>query len=255
MSTDKTATGDAFAKHVGSRIRLYRKQLGYTLRDFAAVVHRSPSAISKYENGLIPVDVTTLYEIASALGVTVNQLTDYYVPSAPGRKVSEEHNFFKRQNLYYMYQYSAFDRKTWKCVLEIIPDPESDLDKIVMYYGVEDESDYAKCKFIYNGTIMYSDNHVFIFGENPYTDLDKIVLYVKVPFANESKTTGIILTMAESLRNPYAAKVLFSFTPLHVDDALKRELSIGDKDSMAEIKRQNVFAIYFAPRAEEDSSE
>ena len=63
--------------HVGSRIRLYRKVKHYTLTDLAERIHKSKATLSKYEIGEITVDVETLFDIAAALGITVQQLIDY----------------------------------------------------------------------------------------------------------------------------------------------------------------------------------
>ena len=63
-------------RHIGQRIRLYRKSNGLTLEELAARIHKSKSSVSKYESGDIAVDVETLVEIANALGIDLWQLLD-----------------------------------------------------------------------------------------------------------------------------------------------------------------------------------
>ena len=63
--------------HVGQRIRLYRKTKNLTIETFAGMIHKSKATVSKYENGDISIDIETLFTIAQALGVPVNQLIDY----------------------------------------------------------------------------------------------------------------------------------------------------------------------------------
>ena len=54
---------------IGKQIRTFRKKRKMTLEALAAVICKSKSTVSKYENGEIPVDIETLYEIASALQI------------------------------------------------------------------------------------------------------------------------------------------------------------------------------------------
>ena len=63
--------------HVGQRIRLYRKMKGLTIETFAGMIQKSKATVSKYENGDISIDIETLFVIAQALEISVNQLVDY----------------------------------------------------------------------------------------------------------------------------------------------------------------------------------
>ncbi len=232
-------------QHAGSRIRLYRKKRGYTLLEFSNMIHRSVSAISKYETGMVSLDIDTLYEIAAALEISVNQLLDYTPPKKTNIKRVRNNSFFNKGDIFYIYQYSGFDRRTNSCVMEIISDPESESDNIMLYYGVKDLSDFTKCDFLYRGEITYSDSYVNIQATNPYNSVDKISIYAKSAFSPLNKTvTGIILTIAESLRNPYAAKVIISTEPLKINADLLEELMINDKDSVADFKKANAMVIY-----------
>ena len=63
--------------HVGRRIRLYRKMKNITIEVFAGLINKSKATVSKYENGDISIDIETLFIIANALGISVNQLIDF----------------------------------------------------------------------------------------------------------------------------------------------------------------------------------
>ena len=71
------------AEHVAQRIRMYRTRQHMTIDTLARKLHVSTSTISKYENGRLALNVATLFEIADALNVSVNQLTDYQAPGKP----------------------------------------------------------------------------------------------------------------------------------------------------------------------------
>ena len=58
------------------------------------------------------------------------------------------------------------------------------------------------------------------------------------------KRQGLLSALSQSLRNPYATKVIFSLTPLEQNEKLKEWLRIADKESYSEIKRTNSLVVY-----------
>ena len=61
---------------IGARIRLYRRAKKLTLIQLSAMIHKSKATLSKYETGDIAIDVETLYDIAAALDIRIEQLLD-----------------------------------------------------------------------------------------------------------------------------------------------------------------------------------
>ena len=59
---------------VGKRLRQYRRLRGYSLIEFSAMLHRSKSAISKYERGEVSIDLRTLNEMARLLDIPLSAL-------------------------------------------------------------------------------------------------------------------------------------------------------------------------------------
>lgn len=59
---------------VGNRLRQYRRLRGYSLIEFSAMLHRSKSAISKYERGEVSIDLRTLNEMARLLDIPLSAL-------------------------------------------------------------------------------------------------------------------------------------------------------------------------------------
>lgn len=154
-------------EHIGRKIKFYRVKRKLTVTQLARMVHLSPSAISKYENAKLSIDIRTLFHIAEALDVTVNQLLDYQ------KSVKQE-------------------------------------------------------KYRTN-TINFSD---------------EFFICAKSTFLQGSITTGLLSALSQSLRNPYATKVIFSLTPLEQNEKLKEWLRIADKESYSEIKRTNSLVVY-----------
>ncbi|MBQ8236297.1 MAG: helix-turn-helix transcriptional regulator [Clostridia bacterium] len=64
---------------IGDRIRYYRKQRGYTQREFAKKLCISTQAVSKWENGHTFPDLPTFIRIADLLYVSLDDLagTEY----------------------------------------------------------------------------------------------------------------------------------------------------------------------------------
>ena len=59
---------------IGKKIRYFRTGKNKTLEELAAAVCKSKATLSKYEKGDIVIDIETLYEIADALQIHIDQL-------------------------------------------------------------------------------------------------------------------------------------------------------------------------------------
>lgn len=71
-------------REIGARLRALRRDRGYTLTEFAEIVHRSKSTLSKYERGEIAVDMATLDELARALGKSASERYRWFLSNYPG---------------------------------------------------------------------------------------------------------------------------------------------------------------------------
>lgn len=235
---------DDLLYHVGKRIKLFRTKQNLTITQLGDMVHLSPSAISKYENAKLSIDIRTLVQIAEALEVTVNQLIDYQKPVVAEKYKTNTINFFRRSNRFYMYQYFHLDKRIHACVIEITERLDYEPDKISLYYSCEDLDNYVDSGYIYTGKMSCYDLITNFSCKNPYNPSDELSIYAKSTFAKGNITTGLLCALSQSLRNPYAIKVIFSLNPLPQDDELKEQLSIFDKVTYNEIKRTNALVIY-----------
>lgn len=73
---------ESITREVGSRIRYARKSRGMSMEELAQAIYKTRSAISKYENGQISVDIATLYDIANALKVSIYDLLHRNTPTS-----------------------------------------------------------------------------------------------------------------------------------------------------------------------------
>lgn len=231
-------------EHIGRRIKLYRTRQNITITQLGNMVHLSPSAISKYENAKLSIDIRTLFQIAKALGISVNQLTDYQEPIVAERYRTNTINFFRRSNLFYMYQYFNIDKEIHACVIEVTNGFGHEADKISLYYSCADLENYVDSGYIYRGIMSCHDLCTNFACKNPYNPSDEIAIFAKSTFSQGNVTTGLLCALSQSLRNPYAVKVIFSLNPLPKNEELKERLSIADKVTYNEIKRTNSLVIY-----------
>lgn len=230
-------------EHVGNRIRMYRKHRGLTLVELAEKLNYSSSTISKYENGLISIDIETLYKIASVLDISINRLVDYKVDEKVIFTHQNRESFFERTDLFYFYQYFVPEKKVYISVLEINRNAEGE-DTVIIYYDIPSIKEYGRSSYVYHGTISCYDTVTTIHAQNPYNHCDELFIYAKIPFTTKLTTPALILGLSSSRRTPYSYKVLFSTTPLKVDEELIQELSCTSKEILSDIKRSNALYIY-----------
>ena len=95
------------SKEIGLKIRAFRKKKGLTINELAIILCKSKATVSKYERGEITIDIDTLYEIAMALSVDIEQL----LVSQRKEIISEQkiYNpaFFTGVNQFYSYLYDG----------------------------------------------------------------------------------------------------------------------------------------------------
>lgn len=231
------------SEHVGSRIRMYRKLQKLNLEDFSKMIHKSIPTLSKYEGGKISIDIETLFDIAAALHVSVNQLTDYEAPSEEAVLQANQPSFFEQTDLYYAYYYFGIEKKIYICILEILRNPEQD-NKIKFYVDVDDLRYYTHSNYLYNGTLSSHSFSTALLFENSINAGDKGFAYIKEPFMTDQKASGILTLMSHRLRNPVSTKILFSLIPLDPDDSLRQLLSVSTKDSIGDLRKSNMLIVY-----------
>ena len=142
---------------IGKLIRGARKKRGMTLNELAEVICKSQSTVSKYEKGEITVDIATLYDIADALRVHVEQLL-YVRPErtelrAPGNNPA----FFTDTSQFYSYLFDGRSNSLMRCVFDVLSKTDERKYKIMMYMNFEDFDNYKNCENTYWGYIEHYD--------------------------------------------------------------------------------------------------
>lgn len=229
--------------HVGQRIRLYRKTKNLTIEAFAGMIHKSKATVSKYENGDISIDIETLFIIAQALGISVNQLIDYEDAS---EKMGEEGESTKRKlgrSRYYMYFYDGRRSRIARNVIEVQDGGEENgVFNANMYAYLEDFTNYYQCKLLYHGTMRRYDTFVNFNFENQNNKVERAFLYAINSFSHSGRMAGLYCGLSTQPILPACFKFILSPHILEEDDELKEELSVS-KEDIRVLKKMNMFVV------------
>ncbi len=224
--------------HVGSRIRLYRKVKHYTLTDLADRIHKSKATLSKYEIGEITVDVETLFDIASALGITVQQLIDYY-PAAGEEPAVAGDSFFPQRQIY-VYFYDGRVKKIIRNLLEV--NREGNVPSATLYYDLASFDRPESCRNLYFGKGEFFDTVSNFLFESQSNHSERVTLTALNPFDRSTEVLGMLSGMSRYPLLPISIKCILSEEILPEDDQLLEDLTLTAKD-MKLIRKLNMFAV------------
>lgn len=229
--------------HVGQRIRLYRKMKGLTIEIFAGMIHKSKATVSKYENGDISIDIETLFVIAEALGITVNQLIDYTNEdeTAANEESSIRRNLSKTR--YYMYFYDGRRNRIARNVIEVQDGgQENGVFDANMYAYLENFDNYYQCKLLYHGVMRRYDTFVNFNFENQNNKVERAFLYAINSFSYSGRMAGLYCGLSTQPILPACFKFILSPEILVEDDALKTSLMVS-KEDVKVLKKMNMFVV------------
>lgn len=227
---------------IGKRIRTFRKKRSMTLEDLSQIICKSKSTISKYEKGEIPIDIETLYEIADALQVHVEQLL--YCP--PKRTVlasgSSSPAFFTGCSQFYSYVFDGRDNQLIRCVFDILSETDNSEYKIMMYMNFKDYVHYQLCENTYWGYIEHYDALTNIQLTNQDSPIEKASVQILASYLDSNTKWGLFNGFSTRPMMPIATKMLFSKTKLHEDTELIQKLKISREDIRL-MKLYNMFSV------------
>ncbi|WP_317855327.1 helix-turn-helix transcriptional regulator [Chakrabartyella piscis] len=224
--------------HVGNRIRLYRKMKHLTIESFAVMIGKSKATISKYETGDISIDIETLFEIAQALGVSINQLVDYEMPSAE-EHITPEHPGSKSR--LYLYFYDGRKNRIVKNVIEVQGKGENGVHTASFYADLDEDFNIYKCRYMYQGKMQKYDSFTNFTFENQNNKIEKAFLYAIHPFSPAGHMVGLFSGLSTQPILPVSFKVIISPYVMGAD-TLQQELAIS-KEQLKHIKKMNMFVV------------
>ncbi|MBP1744540.1 MAG: helix-turn-helix protein [Firmicutes bacterium] len=229
-------------QEVGKKIRNFRKKRKMTVQNLADHIQKSKATVSKYETGEISIDLVTLYAVADALKIHVEQLL-YIEPYAEIYSGSSEPSaFFKNSSRFYSYIYDGRNNSLMRCVIDIFPQADQPKFKTVLYMNVKNYKNYEDCENTYWGYTEHYDVLTTMTLINQATPVEKIMINILASFMDADKKWGLMASVSFRPFMPVASKMLFSKTPLAETQELIDELKIS-KEDIRIMKMYNMMAI------------
>ena len=226
---------------VGERIRSFRKGRKITLEELSSRIHKCKSTISKYENGEIAVDIETLYEIADALGVHVEQLL-WCPPQRADMAFSGTPTFFNGVSQFFSYLYDGRSNSLIRCVFDVLSRSETDQYRIMMYMNFRDYQCYQRCENTYWGYIEHYDAITNIQLTNQDMPMEKASAQILASSLNSDTKWGLFNGFSSRPMMPIAVKMLFSREPLPEDAKLIQSLKVS-RDDIRLLKLYNMLSV------------
>lgn len=223
--------------YIGSRIRLYRQMKRYTLQDLAGMIHKSKATLSKYENGEITLDVMTLFELAQALEIRVQQLIDY-VPES-GKPAVQRDSFFPQRELY-LYFYDGRKKRIITSVLTINRDLAGNTASL--YYDLIEPGRMESCRNLYFGAAEFYDTFTNFSFYSQSNRMEHVTLCAANPFDRSGRVLGLLTGISRYPMLPVSIKCVLSPQMLREEEDISQTLILSAKD-LKLIKKLNMFAV------------
>lgn len=228
--------------HVGKRIRLYRKMKNMTIEVFAGLINKSKATVSKYENGDIAIDIETLFIIAQALDISVNQLIDYDKKIEDTEERAETGVKHYGKNRLYFYFYDGRRSRIVRNVIDVRSAGESGTYHADLYADIEDYSNCYKCKYLYHGIMRRYDTFTNFHFENQNNKMERVFLYAINSFSPSGRMIGMFSGLSTQPMLPVSFKFLISPDMMEENEELIDILRFS-KEDIRTIKKMNMFVV------------
>lgn len=234
------------SKHIGARIRSYRRERKLTLQQLADLIHKSRASVSKYETGEITLDVETLYDISAALGVEPCRLMDYRppvpMPAPTVPMMQNRHSPFYEATLLYFYYFDGRFQRLKDGVIRIrkSDDPSGTSEAFLTITSVSSTGRSSEVR--YSGKVVYSDMLIRFSFVNQYNSLEEDLLYIFNPLELRDFTEGLLCGISSADLMPCAFKCLVTLTPQEPDENLKQHL-LFNANEMRQWQKLNMLLV------------
>ena len=231
---------EKLSKDIGSRIRLYRKNRRMSMETLAAMVHKSKASISKYELGQTTLDITTLVELAQALGVAPAQLLDGSVRTVQPFQAGGGHH----TEAYYLYYLTKKQPTLSRLVFDYEDEDKDDTScAATLYHTVKSFENYTDCKSIYRGRMYNTHVILSVMLQSIRIPSSHVLMCFTRNLNNEKVSLGMLSGVGTGRVRPMAMRVLMTAEPIRNEAELIERLSAGPETIKLLKKEEKFFAI------------
>lgn len=227
---------------IGNRIRNFRKKRKMTLDELAKQISKCKATVSKYEKGEIVIDIVTLYDIADALQLHVEQLL-YCRPERTAISLKDNKPaFFSGLSQFYAYTFDGRINQVSEIVVDVLSETDDSRYRIMMYMNFKNFETYQNCENIFWGYMEHYDALTNIFMTNQDTAMEKPSIIIPASFLDSDIKWGLYFGISTRPLMPIAIKMLFSKKRLKIDEELIKKLKVS-KEDIRLLKLYNMFSV------------
>lgn len=223
----------------GSNIRKYRKAHKMTLDELAKKIYKSKSTVSKYEKGVISLDITTLGEIANCLNVSPAQLI---IPPQNEEEVSEIGKTLLEDR--YMYSYDEKHKRIKKSLIESyqVNFNHGKQTAVQLFYDIDDLKHPSNCKALYSGVYEKTGFIETYTLQNEEHEFEYVQLCCVDSLTYCDRQIGLLSGLSGQTMLPVAIKVVLASNMLIEDADLIKMLHISKEDLLVS-RKNNLFTL------------
>ncbi|MBQ3724648.1 MAG: helix-turn-helix transcriptional regulator [Oscillospiraceae bacterium] len=215
---------------VGQRIKKYRKSRGFTIAQLSDMIGKSKATISKYENGIIAIDVETLHDIARALGVALKYFLD--IEETPlNSDASLPVDAYFNTDRAYMYYFDGRVNRVVKSLLRFSPAADGGGVEVTLYNDLDSFGAPDLCKSLYSGLLDAFDTITHIHLANQMNRAEKIYICLMNPLQNRAPAIGMMSGIGSApFFAPASVKILIAKAPMTDDNTLLQSIKLSKED-------------------------
>jgi transcriptional regulator with XRE-family HTH domain len=219
-------------------LRSYRKANRLTLAALGERINKSKATVWKYENGLLDIDIKTLFELSEALCVSARFLLESSVAAEASAHLGKErvNNGISR---YYMYFLDGHSKKIARNFIAAADDGEREC---TLFYHLNTFEKPQDCRDFYTGRVFVSDPYRNFVFQNTNNSVEKLFIVAKEPFRKCGILKGILTGISYKVFQPISFKVILSEHRIAEDETLANRLKI-DKENLTNLRKHHALIL------------
>jgi transcriptional regulator with XRE-family HTH domain len=224
------------SKKLREQIQIYRKAANISLEELGRRINKSKATVWKYENGLIDMDVNSMFEIAAALNISVSHLIDSLFPDADAQRDHSPADDPAR--CLFMYSFDGYKRKIGRSAIRV----STRFHEASLFYRLESFDRLDGCRDFYTGNVTTVAPYMNFSFSNVNNDFESLFIVAKEPFKKQRIMKGLLTGISYKVFQPLSFKVLLSEKELAEDSGLETWLKFT-KDELSDLRRHNALIL------------